>query len=76
MNKFRSHNCAELTDDNSGKDVKLYQVGFIERDHGNLLFIDIRDHYGLTQCVIENKIKILNYLKKLDQSPLYKLKEK
>ena len=36
----------------------------IERDHGNLLFIDLRDHYGLTQCVIENKNKFFPILEK------------
>ena len=55
MNKYRSHNCSELTDKESGKTVSLSGWLHRKRDHGNLLFIDIRDHFGLTQCVIENK---------------------
>jgi len=55
MNKYRTHNCSELTDSDSGK--KVYLSGWLhrKRDHGNLLFIDLRDHFGITQCVIENK---------------------
>ena len=54
MNKYRTHNCSELTENEIGKDVKLSGWLHRKRDHGNLLFIDLRDHYGLTQCVIEN----------------------
>ena len=57
MNKYRSHNCSELTENDAGK--KVYLSGWLhrKRDHGNLLFIDLRDHFGITQCVIENKNK-------------------
>ena len=53
MNKFRSHNCNELRLENVNNDVVL--SGWInkKRDHGNLLFIDLRDHYGITQCIID-----------------------
>ena len=53
MNKYRSHNCGELRKKNVGNDVFL--AGWInkKRDHGNLLFIDLRDNYGISQCVIE-----------------------
>ena len=53
MNKYRTHTCSELTKDNSGNDVVL--SGWInkKRDHGNLLFIDLRDNYGMTQCIID-----------------------
>ena len=54
MNKYRSHNCSELTEKDSGKTVSISGWLHRKRDHGNLLFIDLRDHFGLTQCVIEN----------------------
>ena len=57
MNKYRSHNCSELTEKDSGKTVYLSGWLHRKRDHGNLLFIDLRDHFGLTQCVIENNNK-------------------
>ena len=65
MNKYRSHNCSELTDKHSGEIVSLSGWLHRKRDHGNLLFIDLRDHFGLTQCVIENKNKFFSVLEKL-----------
>ncbi|MDC3004517.1 aspartate--tRNA ligase [Candidatus Pelagibacter sp.] len=57
MNKYRSHHCGELNKINVGENVLL--SGWInkKRDHGNLLFIDLRDHYGITQCVVDKKNK-------------------
>ena len=54
MNKYRSHNCSELSEKEI--DQKVFLSGWLhrKRDHGNLLFIDLRDHFGMTQCVIEN----------------------
>ena len=66
MNKFRTHNCSELRKDDSNKIIKLSGFLHRKRDHGNLLFVDLRDHYGITQCVIENtdkKFKILEKIK-------------
>jgi len=53
MHAYRSHNCAELTEANVGQQVRL--SGWInrKRDHGQLVFVDLRDHYGLTQCVTD-----------------------
>ena len=65
MNKYRSHNCSELSEKNIGKKIKLSGWIHRKRDHGNLLFIDIRDHFGVTQCVIENKDKNFKVLEKL-----------
>ncbi len=65
MNKYRSHNCAELNEKNIKKQVKLSGWIHRKRDHGNLLFIDIRDHFGITQCVVENKNKNFKVLEKL-----------
>ena len=65
MNKYRSHNCSELDSKNSGDKVILSGWLHRKRDHGNLLFIDLRDHFGLTQCVIENKNQNFSTLEKL-----------
>ena len=65
MNKFRTHNCSELTEKNIGKNIKLSGWIHRKRDHGNLLFVDLRDHFGITQCVIENKDKNFKILEKL-----------
>ena len=53
MNKYRSHTCSELRKKNVGS--KVFLSGWInkKRDHGNLLFIDLRDNYGVTQCIID-----------------------
>ena len=66
MNKYRSHNCNELNVSNIDNIVSI--SGWInrKRDHGNLLFLDLRDHYGITQCVIDNsKLDILNLIENL-----------
>ena len=54
MNIYRSHFCSELSISNLNNQVKL--SGWIDtiRDHGNLIFIDLRDNYGITQCVIDS----------------------
>jgi aspartyl-tRNA synthetase len=51
--EYRTHNCGALRDENTGDEVKLSGWVHRVRDHGGLLFIDLRDHYGITQCVIE-----------------------
>ena len=53
MHPYRSHTCGELRDTHVGETVRLSGWIHRKRDHGGLLFIDLRDHYGLTQCVIE-----------------------
>ncbi len=65
MNKFRTHNCSELTEKDISKNIKLSGWIHRKRDHGNLLFLDLRDHFGITQCVIENKDKNFKTLEKL-----------
>ncbi|MBX3456674.1 aspartate--tRNA ligase [Ferrovibrio sp.] len=54
MSRYRSHTCGQLRPEHVGASVKL--AGWVnrKRDHGNLLFIDLRDHYGITQCVAES----------------------
>ena len=65
MNKYRTHNCSELTENDNNKNVTLSGWVHRKRDHGNLLFIDLRDHFGLTQCVIENNNKFFKTLEKI-----------
>ena len=65
MNKYRSHNCSELNEMHKGKNVCLSGWLHRKRDHGNLLFIDLRDNFGITQCVVENKNKFFSLLEKL-----------
>ena len=65
MNKYRTHNCSELNEKNIGKKIRLSGWVHRKRDHGNLLFVDIRDHFGITQCVVENKDKDFKTLEKI-----------
>jgi len=53
MHAYRTHTCGELRKKDVGRRVRLSGWVNRRRDHGGLLFIDLRDHYGLTQCVIE-----------------------
>jgi aspartyl-tRNA synthetase len=73
MNKYRSHNCSELIETDSGKEVYLSGWLHRKRDHGNLLFIDIRDHFGITQCVIENKNQYFKILENLRPESVIKV---
>ncbi len=54
MHKYRSHTCGQLRGTDAGKEVKISGWVHRKRDHGGLLFVDLRDHYGLTQCVINS----------------------
>ena len=53
MHAYRTHNCGQLRAGDVGKRVRLSGWVNRRRDHGGLIFIDLRDHYGITQCVIE-----------------------
>ena len=76
MNKFRSHNCSELTSKDVNSEVLLSGWLHRKRDHGNLLFIDLRDHYGITQCVIENNNKFFSLLEKTKPESVLKINGK
>ena len=60
MHKYRTHNCGELNKSNISQTVKLSGWVHSKRDHGNLIFIDLRDHFGITQCVIDSANTQLN----------------
>ena len=65
MNRYRSHNCNQLRKGDIGKKINL--SGWInkKRDHGNILFVDLRDNYGITQCIINKDNKNFNELEKI-----------
>ena len=73
MNKYRTHNCAELSEKEIDKTVHLSGWLHRKRDHGNLLFIDLRDHYGMTQCVIENSNSFFPVLEKSKPESVLKI---
>ena len=64
MNIYRTHNCYQLNAKNDGEEVILSGWIHKKRDHGNLLFLDLRDHYGITQCVIQNDNPSFNLIEK------------
>ena len=76
MNKFRSHNCEELRKKDVGK--KVFLSGWInkKRDHGNLLFIDLRDNYGITQCIIDKENPNFSKLEKMQLETVIKVEGK
>ena len=76
MNKYRTHNCGELTKKNKDQDIVL--SGWInkKRDHGNLLFIDLRDNYGVTQCVIDKSNEHFKELEKIQLESVVKINGK
>ncbi|MDC0545043.1 aspartate--tRNA ligase [Pelagibacteraceae bacterium] len=76
MNKYRTHNCSELNEREINKNVYLSGWLHRKRDHGNLLFVDIRDHYGITQCVIENNNKFFPILEKTKSESVLKISGK
>lgn len=53
MHAYRTHTCGQLTADDVGQTVRISGWVNRKRDHGNLLFVDLRDFYGITQCVID-----------------------
>jgi len=76
VNKYRTHNCNELNRDNSGQEIVL--SGWInkKRDHGNLLFIDLRDNYGMTQCIVDKNNENFKLLEKIQLESVIKVNGK
>ena len=73
MNKYRSHHCNNLRKKDIGSKVLL--SGWInkKRDHGNLLFIDIRDNYGITQCIIDKENSNFSSLERMQLETVIKI---
>lgn len=65
MNQYRTHTCGALRASNAGQTVKLSGWVHRKRDHGNLLFVDVRDNYGITQCVLDTASPVFQILEKI-----------
>jgi aspartyl-tRNA synthetase len=76
LNIYRSHNCNELRKVSVGSEVTL--SGWInkKRDHGNLLFLDLRDNYGITQCIIEKDNSKFSELEKIQLETVIRIEGK
>ena len=76
MSKYRTHNCNELRKENVNTQTIL--SGWInkKRDHGNLLFLDLRDNYGITQCIVDKGNKNFKDLEKLQLETVINVKGK
>ena len=73
MNKYRTHNCGELTIKNNKSNVILSGWVNKKRDHGNLLFLDLRDNFGITQCLIDKDNKYFKELEKIQLESVIKV---
>ena len=73
MNKYRTHNCGELNKEFIKKTVFLSGWVHKKRDHGNLLFIDLRDNFGITQCIVDKENKNFLDLEKISLETVIKV---
>jgi aspartyl-tRNA synthetase len=73
MNNYRTHHCGKLSITNV--DEKVFISGWLnkKRDHGGLLFIDIRDHFGVTQCVINSDHKMFKIIENIKLESVLKV---
>ncbi len=76
MNKYRTHKCNELRKEDVDKKISLSGWVNKKRDHGNLLFIDLRDNYGVTQCIINKGNKYFSLLEKIQLETVIKVEGK
>ncbi len=67
MHEYRTHNCGELTLQNVDETVRI--AGWVQniRDHGGLIFIDVRDHYGITQVVVSENDELKEFIVKISR---------
>ncbi|SMP14777.1 aspartate--tRNA ligase [Shimia sagamensis] len=65
MHAYRSHTCADLTKSNVGETVRLSGWVHRIRDHGGILFVDLRDHYGITQVLCDPDSPVFSELEKV-----------
>ncbi|HEV7909547.1 MAG TPA: aspartate--tRNA ligase [Methylocella sp.] len=65
MHRYRSHSCGDLRETQAGEPIRLSGWCHRIRDHGGVLFIDLRDHYGITQCVVDPDSKAFDQAEKL-----------
>ncbi len=73
MSKYRTHTCGELNIKNKNTDISISGWLNKKRDHGNLLFLDLRDNYGITQCVIDKESKSFKDLEKIPLETVLKI---
>ena len=76
MTNYRTHFCNELREQDKGQNVKLSGWVHRKRDHGNLLFIDLRDNYGITQCIIDKENPNFVKLEKIQLETVIKINGK
>jgi aspartyl-tRNA synthetase len=76
LNKYRTHTCNELSKKEVGSDVRISGWVNKKRDHGNLLFIDLRDNYGITQCIISQENKYFSEIEKIQLETVIKIEGK
>ena len=73
MHAYRTHTCGELRRDQVGESVRLSGWVHRKRDHGGLLFIDMRDHYGLTQLVVEPEAAFFAEIERVRQESVLRI---
>ena len=73
MHAYRTHHCGQLRKSEVGETVRLSGWVHRKRDHGGLLFIDLRDHFGLTQLVVEPEAPFFSDVEKVRQESVIKV---
>lgn len=73
---YRTHHCYELNEKNVSQEVTLSGFVHRKRDHGGLLFIDLRDHYGITQCLFNPEFPLFHQAEKLRNESIIQVKGK